>query len=407
MSKEAASRSLDYRLRTDTLDRIKGAAEAGLRQEDDVMPGDALIGLGQQMGVAVEAASRAKEAEKERHELALESFDDAIDNLGSRQSAYSTTTFDQAKSFETEQREAFLAADKKTQETMLKEMGERNASIQGMKEQVTILEDVMNPIDSSGNAMPSGLDLEMLENIPGGTAMVGKMEALISQKNTTLKYDDDNEAYFEYGDPPQQIYKKDVTEFIKMATKPANEAKAFGDLMNTVSATAMVMPKADPNSKDEIPVVAQKRKELINNASTWVNTNINKDNVGRMMNSGSVFMNNGKSFRQILQDSDALFNGIGIQNFLLDPDATNKPIDINNDGKRDADDTQMIVDIAGDDRTKLIDMLQDPGNIDIFRKIVMGYVETNVNSTFNNNRATSAKNQLSSNAPGALNKKPK
>lgn len=406
MSKEAASRSLDYRLRTDTLDRIKGAAEAGLRQEDDVMPGDALIGLGQQMGVAVEAASRAKEAEKERHELALESFDDAIDNLGSRQSAYSTTTFDQAKSFETEQREAFLAADKKTQETMLKEMGERNASIQGMKEQVTILEDVMNPVDSSGNAMPSGLDLEMLENIPGGTAMLNNMKELLDQKNTTLMYDDDNEAYFEYGDPPQQIYKKDVTEFIKMATKPANEAKAFGELMNTVSATAMVMPKADPNSKDEIPVVEQKRNELINSASTWVNTNINKNNAGRMMNSGSVFMNNGKSFRQILQDSDALFNGVAIENFLLNPDkSSNQPIDINKDGKRDAEDIQMIIDITGDDRTKLINMIQE--DVDLFRKIVMGYVETNVNSTFDNNRATSAKNQLSSNAPGALNKKPK
>ena len=280
MSKEAASRSLDYRLRADTLDRIKGAAEAGQRKEGDLMPGDAITAAGQQIGAGLAAAEDARQAEEERHELAVESFDDAIDNLGSRQSAYSTSTFDQAKGFETEQREAFLAADKKTQETMLKEMGERNASIQGMKEQVTILEDVMNPIDSSGNAMPSGLDLEMLENIPGGTAMVDKMEALINQKNTTLKYDDDNEAYFEYVDKNNetvQIYKKDVTSFIEMATKPANEAKAFGTLMKNTSATAMVMPAPDPKAEDgkDFPVVEQKRRELINQASDWVNTNIN------------------------------------------------------------------------------------------------------------------------------------
>tara|TARA_Y100000361_G_scaffold37873_1_gene32445 strand:+ start:3714 stop:4928 length:1215 start_codon:yes stop_codon:yes gene_type:complete len=404
MSKEAASRSLDYRLRADTLDRIKGAAEAGLRQEGDVMPGDALIGLGQQASVAVEAASRAKEAEKERHELAVESFNTALDNLGSRQSAYSTNTFDQAKAFEEGQREAFLAADKKTQETMLKEMGERNASIQGMKEQVTILEDVMNPVDSAGNATPSGLDLEMLENIPGGTAMLNNMKELISQKNTVLKYDEDNEAYFEYGDPPQQIYKKDVTSFIEMATKPANEAKAFGNLMMNVSATAMVMPAPDPKAQagEDFPVVEQKRKELINQASDWVNTNINENNAGRMMNSGSVFMNNGKSFRQILQDSDALFNGVALDSFLInvENEATGKPVDINNDGKRDADDTAIIVDLIGNDRDKLISMIQE--DVDLFRMIVMGYVQTNVNSTFDNNRATAPiKDRLGS---GSLNK---
>ena len=404
MSKEAASRSLDYRLRADTLDRIKGAAEAGLRQEGDVMPGDALIGLGQQASVAVEAASRAKEAEKERHELAVESFNTALDNLGSRQSAYSTNTFDQAKAFEEGQREAFLAADKKTQETMLKEMGERNASIQGMKEQVTILEDVMNPVDSAGNATPSGLDLEMLENIPGGTAMLNNMKELISQKNTVLKYDEDNEAYFEYGDPPQQIYKKDVTSFIEMATKPANEAKAFGSLMMNVSATAMVMPAPDPKAQagEDFPVVEQKRKELINQASDWVNTNINENNAGRMMNSGSVFMNNGKSFRQILQESDALFNGVALDSFLInvENEATGKPVDINNDGKRDADDTAIIVDLIGNDRDKLISMIQE--DVDLFRMIVMGYVQTNVNSTFDNNRATAPiKDRLGS---GSLNK---
>ena len=404
MSKEAASRSLDYRLRADTLDRIKGAAEAGLRQEGDVMPGDALIGLGQQASVAVEAASRAKEAEKERHELAVESFNTALDNLGSRQSAYSTNTFDQAKAFEEGQREAFLAADKKTQETMLKEMGERNASIQGMKEQVTILEDVMNPVDSAGNATPSGLDLEMLENIPGGTAMLNNMKELISQKNTVLKYDEDNEAYFEYGDPPQQIYKKDVTSFIEMATKPANEAKAFGNLMMNVSATAMVMPAPDPKAQagEDFPVVEQKRKELINQASDWVNTNINENNAGRMMNSGSVFMNNGKSFRQILQESDALFNGVALDSFLInvENEATGKPVDINNDGKRDADDTAIIVDLIGNDRDKLISMIQE--DVDLFRMIVMGYVQTNVNSTFDNNRATAPiKDRLGS---GSLNK---
>ena len=404
MSKEAASRSLDYRLRADTLDRIKGAAEAGLRQEDDVMPGDALIGLGQQAGVAVEAASRARQAEEERHELAVESFNTALDNLGSRQSAYSTNTFDQAKAFEEGQREAFLAADKKTQETMLKEMGERNASIQGMKEQVTILEDVMNPIDAAGNAMPSGLDLDMLENIPGGTAMLNNMKELISQKNTVLKYDEDNEAYFEYGDPPQQIYKKDVTSFIEMATKPANEAKAFGNLMMNVSATAMVMPAPDPKAQagEDFPVVEQKRKELINQASDWVNTNINENNAGRMMNSGSVFMNNGKSFRQILQDSDALFNGVALNSFLVNVEdsATGKPVDINNDGKRDADDTEIIVDLLANDRDKLISMIQE--DVDLFRMIVMGYVQTNVNSTFNNNRATAPiKDRLGS---GSLNK---
>ena len=405
MSKEAASRSLDYRLRADTLDRIKGAAEAGQRQEGDFMAGDAITAAGQQIGAGLAAAEEARQAEEERHELAIESFNTALDNLGSRQSAYSTNTFDQAKAFEEGQREAFLAADKKTQETMLKEMGERNASIQGMKEQVTILEDVMNPIDAAGNAMPSGLDLDMLENIPGGTAMLNNMKELISQKNTVLKYDEDNEAYFEYGDPPQQIYKKDVTSFIEMATKPANEAKAFGNLMNTVSMTAMIMPGEDEKLKkagDDHPIVKQKRKELINQASDWVNTNINENNADRMMNSGSVFMNNGKSFRQILQDSDALFNGVALDSFLInvENEATGKPVDINNDGKRDADDTEIIVDLIGNDRNKLISMIQE--DVDLFRMIVMGYVQTNVQTTFDNNRSTAPiKERLGS---GSLNK---
>tara|TARA_R100001443_G_scaffold987_2_gene3956 strand:+ start:8454 stop:9653 length:1200 start_codon:yes stop_codon:yes gene_type:complete len=397
MSKEAASRSLDYRLRADTLDRIKGAAEAGQRKEGDFMAGDALTAAGQQVGAGLAAAEEARQAEEERHELAVESFNDAIDNLGSRQSAYSTSTFDQAKAFETDQREAFLAADKKTQETMLKEMGERNASIQGMKEQVAILEDVMNPVGADGNAMPTGLDLEMLENIPGGTEMLNNMRELISQKNTTLMYDDDNEAYFEYGDPPQQIYKKDVTEFIKMATKPANEAKAFGDLMKRTSATASIMPEAPENAAGEdYPVVTYKRKELINEASDWVNTNINDNNADRMMNSGAVFMNNGKSFRQILQESDALFTDILI--------GTAKdqlpPFDVNNDGNIDAEDKALIVSLKGEDRNKVINMIQK--DVELFRKIVMGYVTTNVNSTFDDNRSTSAaKDRL---GPGSLNK---
>jgi len=403
MSKEAASRSLDYRLRTDTLDRIKGAAEAGQRKEGDFMAGDAITAAGQQIGAGLAAAEEARQAEEKRKELAIESFDAAIDKLGARQSAYSTNTFDQAKANEEAQREAFLAADKKTQQTMLKEMGERNASIQGMKEQVTILEDVMNPVDENGAAMPSGLDLEMLKNIPGGEVMLNKMTALLSQENTLLQYDEDNEAYFVMNvgtDKEEKIYKKDVTEFIKMATKPANEAKAFGDLMNTVSATAMVMPKADPNSKDEIPVVEQKRKELINSASTWVNTNINAKNAGRMMNSGSVFMNNGKSFRQILQESDALFTDI-----LIGKTGNQlPPFDIDGDGDIDEADRDMVVTLEGENRNKVINMIQE--DVDLFKKIVMGYVETNVNNTFDNNRATApSKDQLGSNAPGSLNKK--
>ena len=77
MSKEAASRSLDYRLRADTLDRIKGAAEAGQRQEGDFMAGDAITAAGQQIGAGLAAAEEARQAEEERHELAVASFNTA------------------------------------------------------------------------------------------------------------------------------------------------------------------------------------------------------------------------------------------------------------------------------------------------------------------------------------------
>ena len=50
MAKEAASRTLDYRLRADTLDRIKGAGQASLRKEGDLMPGDAIAAAGRHFG---------------------------------------------------------------------------------------------------------------------------------------------------------------------------------------------------------------------------------------------------------------------------------------------------------------------------------------------------------------------
>ena len=124
--------------------------------------------------------------------------------------------------------------------------------------------------------------------------------------------------------------------------------------------------------------------DIVNAAHEWVNTNITEANIGKMMNSGSIFMNNGQSFRQILQKSDSLFTDI-----LIGKTGNElPPFDIDGNGVIDEEDKQMVITLQGEDRDKVIDMIQ--GDVDLFKELVTGYVVENVKGKFNNNRSTAS-----------------
>ena len=350
MAKEAASRTLDYRLRTDTLDRVKGAAEAGQRQEDDIMPGDAIATAGAAAGVVIQKAAAEKEKEKKEQDFAIESWEAGVQSFRARQSPYTAETFEQYRAVEEAQKAIYLTADKATQEKMLKEQQERSASLQALKTSIALL----------GEDGQEGFDMEALTQY--NPELAAQLTAVLDQKGTTFLVDPESqEVYFQLANG-DKVYASTINEAIEKNMDPVQAQADFTSAIERQEHKGRIdgaHPEAGKSYFDE--------REM----RDTVNSMVTRDNVGALLYSKTAwYTEEGISLYDHLMEADDLWN-------VALPIYEDKAMVAKYDtGGEDADGVlspEELTALDAEDRELVIKSMLDPKNFELAKQIMVDY----------------------------------
>jgi len=350
MAKEAASRTLDYRLRADTLDRIKGAGQASLRKEGDLMPGDAIAAAGATVGAVIQASADKKEKEKQEQDLAIESWEAGIKSFRARQSPYTAETFDQYRAVEEAQKAIYLTADKATQQKMLKEQQERSASLQALKTSIALL----------GEDGQEGFDMSALTKY--NPELAAKLTAVLDQKGTTFLVDPESqEVYFqlENGD---KVYASTINEAIEKNMDPVQAQTDFTAAIERQSQKGRIDGNVEYFSEREM--------------RDTVNSMVTRDNVGALLYSETVWATDeGVSLYDHLLKGDDLWNvplPIYKDKAMLDK----YDVDPDGDGPLEGDGVlspEELTALEPEDRELVIKSMLDPKNFELAKQIMVDY----------------------------------
>jgi hypothetical protein len=215
MAKEAASRSLDYSLSGDVLDRV---ARAGETIQPKVGLGDAISSVGK-------TVQEFGEEKVEERKVGEEKWDVGFDKMGDRGSWASPELFDQFQTSEAAFREPYIEAirsgDKKTAGKLLKDQQTRSSQLAAWK---TVMETAkgINEPDENGvvvgwsNSL-SGDEKNALNLIAGGSAPMsykdGEMVFQVGDKYWTRREVDEAVANGAYAHDVDLDILKDNTKF--------------------------------------------------------------------------------------------------------------------------------------------------------------------------------------------------
>tara|TARA_R110000824_G_scaffold136404_2_gene300023 strand:+ start:12615 stop:13745 length:1131 start_codon:yes stop_codon:yes gene_type:complete len=345
MAKEAASRTLDYRLRADTLDRIKGAGQASLRKEDDLMPGDAITAAGATVGAVIQASADKKEKEKQEQDLAIESWEAGIKSFRARQSPYTAETFDQYRAVEEAQKAIYLTADKATQQKMLKEQQERSASLQALKTSIALL----------GEDGQEGFDMNALTKY--NPELAAKLTAVLDQKGTTFLVDPESqEVYFQLANG-DKVYANTINEAIEKNMNPVQAQRDFTAAIERQSQKGRIDGNVEYFSEREM--------------RDTVNSMVTRDNVGALLYSETAWATDeGVSLYDHLIKGDDLWN-VPLP-IYKDPDMIAKY----DTGGEDADGVlspEELTALKPEDRELVIKSMLDPKNFELAKQIMVDY----------------------------------
>ena len=345
MAKEAASRTLDYRLRADTLDRIKGAGQASLRKEDDLMPGDAITAAGATVGAVIQASADKKEKEKQEQDLAIESWEAGIKSFRARQSPYTAETFDQHRAVEEAQKAIYLTADKATQQKMLKEQQERSASLQALKTSIALL----------GEDGQEGFDMNALTKY--NPELAAKLTAVLDQKGTTFLVDPESqEVYFQLANG-DKVYANTINEAIEKNMNPVQAQRDFTAAIERQSQKGRIDGNVEYFSEREM--------------RDTVNSMVTRDNVGALLYSETAWATDeGVSLYDHLIKGDDLWN-VPLP-IYKDPDMIAKY----DTGGEDADGVlspEELTALKPEDRELVIKSMLDPKNFELAKQIMVDY----------------------------------
>ena len=342
MAKEAASRTLDYRLRADTLDRVKGAGEASLRQEDDIMPGDALAQAGATAGGLIQYQADEKEKEKQEQDFAIESWEAGINSFRARQSPYTAETFEQYRGIEEGQKAIYLTADKSTQQKMLKEQQERSASLQALKASISLL----------GEDGQEGFDMEALTQY--NPELAEKLTAVLDQKGTSFKVDPESqEVYFELPNG-EQVFASTINDAIENNMDPVQAQVDFTAAIERQSQKGRVDGNVEYFSEREM--------------RDTVNSMVTKNNVGALLYSKTAWATDeGVSLYDHLKQADDLWN-VPLP-IYKDPDMIAE-YDANDDNVLSPEE---LTQLKPEDRELVIKSMLIPANFELAKQIMVDY----------------------------------
>lgn len=211
MAKQAASRSLDYSLSGDVLDRV---ARAGETTQPKVGLGDAISSVGK-------SAQEYGEKKVEERKVSEENWKEGFDKMGDRGSWASPELFDQFQESEKGFLELYRQQDKAGKKQALIDQGVRSKQLTAWIEVMTAAKSVNEP-DENGvvvgwNNSLSAEDKEALNVIAGGSAKMsykdGEMVFEVNGRHWTRREVDEMVANGTYDHDVDLDILKDNTRF--------------------------------------------------------------------------------------------------------------------------------------------------------------------------------------------------
>ena len=277
-TKTAASRSLDYTLRSDILDRVKEAGRTTGKDRDGGRDGLSNLSTTIQKGAEslLETKAEVQENIKRKENEALEAkakFEESFEALGARSSWATPELFEQFSLLEEEKQEeynqAIINGDKTKQESMLKAQQNRSAQLQTWKGLVMNTQDLYNGTDKTPPMFVDNMSDEDRKII----------EAINTQKSARIKYNASGDMVFNVDG--REITTKEYQDIVERNQKPLTQQANWMQSASSLETLGITYPKASWSEYE--------KQELSKNKNL-----ITKSNLKRMM--GYDFTDSGASF---------------------------------------------------------------------------------------------------------------
>ena len=280
-TKTAASRSLDYTLRSDILDRVKEAGRTTGKDRDGGR--DGLTNLTTTLTEGAEGiAKKAKEQQEGKAK-----FDDSFEALGARSSWATPELFEEfgklEEQFRAEYDAAVISGDKTKQDSILKAQQNRSAQLQTWKGLVMNTQDLFNGTDKTPPMFIENMSDEDREII----------KAINTQKDFKIAYDGDD-MVFEIGG--KKITTKQYQDIVERNQKPLTQQAEWMKSAGSLEQLGQTYPNASWSEYEKQEL--SKNKKLIT-----------PSNLQRMMNydftdSNATWMEEFKSYENKLMFAD-------------------------------------------------------------------------------------------------------
>ena len=380
MAKEAASRSLDYSLSADVLDRIKDAGKDKMAGTFDETIGEVGKTISEGL-IGIDTAKKKKEAEAEAEAKKAEAdlykkeeeWNKSFEAHGARVSWATPELFEMFAKNEETYKDDYLAAvqaeDTVEASKILKQQEQRSASIQAWK----------TAFQENKDAHTSPKTGESLYSASLSGEDKHTMSILNSQKpgSYEIAVDDENEVYFKIKDSqgnPKNVYTKDLNDIIANNMKATSTFQKF-ELDN---ATYVDAGKKDPSGDVGGESVIWNEKKVFHKNS-------------KMINKGNI-----KSLYK-----DALFSDVPFADTLLDHpefsmvgDVKLKSVGVGVGGDLSAEasgaaadgkiDPQEFTQLSIEDKKAVIDLMLEPENFEIAKGYLAEYMTLLNKTSFNN-----------------------
>ena len=266
-TKTAASRSLDYTLRSDILNRVKEAGRTTGRDRDGGR--DGLTNL---TTTLTEGAEGLAKTAKEQQEGKAR-FDDSFEALGARSSWATPELFEEfgklEEQFRAEYDAAVISGDKTKQESLLKAQQNRSSQLQTWKGLVMNTQDLYNGTDKTPPMFVDNMSDEDRKII----------EAINTQESARIKYNASGDMVFNVNG--REITTKEYQDIVERNQKPLTQQANWMQAASSLETLGMTYPKANWSQYE--------KQELSKNKNL-----ITKSNLKRMM--GYDFTDSGASF---------------------------------------------------------------------------------------------------------------
>ena len=336
--KAPASRSLNYSLGGDILNRVKGSLDTGGMTRTVEKGLDNVVST-------VDKASKEIQEERlgqvKKKQEANAAYEQGMDALASRASWASGPTYEKFMAVEKQEQEryekAVASGDTKLADKILREQKQRSGQQQ-------VWMQVFNGLK----------DIELLELSDEDKKLIGSL-TLQDENNFDVVYED-GELMMQYEDTQGNIKKirgMDLDKVIARNKKPTAERKQIGELT-----TALMDNKAKLKKFD------------FNDAMANVKDIIKKDNIYSMMKGDLGGMDTGSFLNSIADHPD--FSRISKSGNELNI-GSNSGIkaDANKDGVISGDEFMQLTD---NDKSKVIELMQRPENFDIAKNYLAEFI---------------------------------